>query len=40
MSKPGSLRRVGNDLLIKFFIYMLIAMQLNFFVLIEIEAFS
>lgn len=31
MSKPGSLRRVGNDLLIKFFIYVFIAMQLIFF---------
>lgn len=41
MSKPGSLRGVGNDLLIKFFIYVFIAMQLIFFVvLIEIEAFS
>lgn len=29
MSKPGSLRRVGNDLLIKFLICMLIAVQLK-----------
>lgn len=29
MSKPGSLRRVGNDLLIKFVICVLIAVQLK-----------
>ena len=29
MSKPGSLRKVGNDLLIKFLICMLIAVQLK-----------
>lgn len=29
VSKPGSLRRVGNDLLLKFFICMLIAVQLR-----------
>lgn len=40
MSKPGFLRRVGNDLLIKFLIYVLIAMKINIFVLMEIEAFS
>lgn len=32
VSKPGFLRRLGNDLLIKFLIYVLIAMQLNIFV--------